>query len=247
MYNPYQLTNKVILVTGASSGIGRAIAIECSKLGARIILTARNEARLNETKDMLEGSGHQVIVADLTNALDVDNLIKEIPDLDGLVNDAGVVVMKPVTFIKQKDLDEVLGVNTYAPILLTSAIIKKKKLKKNASVVMVSSVASMASFEPGNAIYGVSKSAIKTFTEYCALEVKNKGYRVNSVHPGMVATPMTQDTVLSEDDEKIYGKYILKRCGKPEEIAWAVAYLLSDATQWMTGSQLVIDGGAHLN
>jgi NAD(P)-dependent dehydrogenase (short-subunit alcohol dehydrogenase family) len=246
MYNPYQLTDKTILVTGASSGIGRATAIECSKLGAKLVITARNEDRLKETFVALEGCGHQMIIADLTNSSDMENLVANIPELDGLVNDAGIAVMKPVPFIKQKDLEEVVNINTFAPVLLTGSILKKKKLKRNASVVMVSSVASMASYELGNSIYGLSKSAIKTFAEYCAMEVKNKGIRVNSVHPGMVATAMTQNTSLSATEEMDFSKYIMNRCGKPTEIALAIAYLLSDATQWMTGSQLVIDGGAHL-
>jgi NAD(P)-dependent dehydrogenase (short-subunit alcohol dehydrogenase family) len=246
MYNPYQLTGKTILVTGASSGIGRATAIECSKLGAKLVITARNEVRLKETLDALEGCDHQMVVADLTNSPDMENLVAAIPELDGLVNDAGIAVMKPVPFIKQRDLEEVVNINTFAPVLLTGAILKKKKLKRNASVVMVSSVASMASFELGNSIYGLSKAAIKTFAEYCAMEVKNKEIRVNSVHPGMVATAMTQNTSLSATGEMDFSKYIMNRCGKPEEIAWAIAYLLSDATRWMTGSQLVIDGGAHL-
>lgn len=246
MYNPYQLTNKTILVTGASSGIGRTTAIECSKLGAKLIITARNEVRLRETLGALEGCGHQMVIADLTNPSNMEKLIATIPELDGLVNDAGIAVMKPVPFIRQKDLEEVVNINTFAPVLLTGSILKKKKLKRNASIVMVSSIASMGSFELGNSIYGLSKSAIKTFAEYCAMEVKNRGIRVNSIHPGMVATSMTQNTSLSDTEEMDFSKYIMNRCGKPEEIAWAIAYLLSDATQWMTGSQLVIDGGAHL-
>ncbi len=246
MYNPFSLEGKTVLVTGASSGIGRATAVECSKLGAKLILTARNEVRLNETLNMLEGNGHQMILADLTKPSDIDQLVEKSSQLDGLVNDAGVGVIKPVTFIKQLDLEYVVGTNTFAPILLTGAMIKKKKLNKNASIVFVSSVSSM-SVNPGNSVYGISKSAIKTFAEYCALEVKNKGFRVNSVHPGMVETAMTQNPPLSASEKDLdKTNYIMKRYGRPEEIAWAIAYLLSDATQWVTGSQLVIDGGMHL-
>ena len=130
MYNPYQLTGKTILVTGASSGIGRATAIECSKLGAKLVITARNEVRLKETLDALEGCDHQMVVADLTNSPDMENLVAAIPELDGLVNDAGIAVMKPVPFIKRRDLEEVVNINTFAPVLLTGAILKKKKLKR---------------------------------------------------------------------------------------------------------------------
>lgn len=246
MYNPFQLNNKTILVTGASSGIGRATAIECSKLGAKLIITARNEERLRQTLDFLVGDGHRMILADLTVQDDIDKLVDELPLLDGLVNDAGVTITKPITFIKQEDLDKVFSVNTFAPIMLSKTILKKKKMVSGSSIVMLSSVASKT-FAPGNSVYGISKSAIKTFTEYCALELSSKNIRVNSIHPGMVDSEMTRNLSFSDEELKIdRERYPLKRYGCPEEIAWAVAYLLSDATKWMTGSQLVIDGGVHL-
>lgn len=246
MYNPYQLTGKVILVTGASSGIGRATAIECSKLGARLVVTARNEARLKATLDSLEGDGHQMVVADLTSQEDVEKLVADLPILDGLVNVAGITITKPITFIKQDDIDKVLGINTFAPIMLTKTILKKKKLVNGSSIVMVSSLAAMT-VAPGNSVYGISKSAIKTFAEYCALEVANKNIRVNSIHPGMVDSEMTQNLSFSDEELEIdKNKYPIKRYGNPEEIAWSIIYLLSDATKWVTGTQLIIDGGVHL-
>jgi len=246
MYNPYSLEGKTILITGASSGIGRATAIECSKLGAKLVVTARNEERLKQTLETLVGNDHRMILADLTVQADVERLVDELPLLDGLVNDAGVTITKPVTFIKQDDLEKVLGINTFAPIMLTKSILKKKKMATCSSIVMVSSVAAMT-FAPGNSVYGISKSAIKTFAEYCALELASKNIRVNSVHPGMVDSEMTRNLSFSDEELKIdRERYPLKRYGCPEEIAWAVAYLLSDATKWMTGSQLVIDGGVHL-
>jgi NAD(P)-dependent dehydrogenase (short-subunit alcohol dehydrogenase family) len=246
MYNPYQLTGKTILITGASSGIGRATAIECSKMGAKLILTARNEERLKATLDSLEGSDHQMIVADLTLQSDVDSLVNLSPVLDGLVNDAGITITKPITFIRQEDLDKVLGINTFAPIMLTKTLLKKRKISNGASIVMVSSLASKT-VAPGNAVYGISKSAIKTFAQYCALEVANKGIRVNSIHPGMVDSEMTRNLSFSQEELELDKKhYPIKRYGNPEEIAWSIIYLLSDATKWVTGTQLVIDGGAHL-
>lgn len=247
MYNPFLLIDKTILVTGASSGIGRATAIECSKLGAKLIITARNEQRLKATLAALEGGCHQMILADLTKQSDVDNLINSLPKLDGLVNDAGINIMKPVSFIKQKDLDDTFRINTFASVLLASAILKNKRMNKNASIVMISSIASMTC-TPGNSIYGMSKSAIESFVKYCALEVQSKGIRVNSIHPGMVDTAMTQNPALSAEEENADRQnYIQKRYGDPKEIALAVVYLLSDATKWMTGSRLVIDGGIHLH
>lgn len=246
MYNPFALDGKTILITGASSGIGRATAIECSKLGAICLITGRNEKRLQQTFDSLEGVGHCQIVADLNSANDISRLVSEIPTIDGFVNNAGVAMTKPISFIKSNDIDFVFQTNVYASILLTKELIRAKKLNKNSSVVMMSSIASL-DCHIGNSLYGMSKSSIATFAQYCANELSGKHIRVNSVHPGMVETEMTAKSQFS-DAELNYdrGRYPLKRYGKPEEIAWAIIYLLSDASKWVTGSQFIIDGGIHL-
>lgn len=246
-YNPFSLNGKTILITGASSGIGKATAIECSKLGAHVVITGRDAARLQETFDQLEGNGHLQIIADLTYPESMDQLVAEVPQLDGLVNNAGIGYNKPMAFIKQSDLDAMFDTNTFAPVLLTKLIAKKKKLNKGASIVFTSSIAAMRE-TMGNAIYSMTKAAIASFSRTCALEFADKGIRVNSVHPGMVETKLIHDGAASEEDLKndMNNNYPLKRYGRPEEIAWAIAYLLSDATAWVTGSQLVIDGGFHL-
>ena len=246
-YNPFSLEGKTILITGASSGIGKATAIECSKLGAHVVVTGRDAARLQETFDQLEGEGHLQIIADLTNPESMDQLVAEVPQLDGLVNNAGIGYNKPMAFIKQSDLDAMFDTNTFAPVLLTKLIVKKKKLNKGASIVFTSSIAAMRE-TMGNAIYSMTKAAIASFAKTCALELGEKGIRVNSVHPGMVETKLIHDGAVSEEDlqNDMNNNYPLKRYGRPEEIAWAIAYLLSDATAWVTGSQLVIDGGFHL-
>lgn len=245
-YNPFSLEGKTILITGASSGIGRATAIECSKLGARCILTARNEERLNETLSQLEGNGHSFIVADLTNPEDIERLATEVPELDGLVNNAGIAQTKLVAFLKQSDLDSIFSANTFGPVMLTKWLLKKKKIKNGGSIVFTSSIAAMSA-NLGNSVYGMSKSAIMTFAEYCAAEVAGKNIRVNSIHPGMVNTKMTHSTLFSPEELEVdRNKYPIKRYGEPEEIAWGIIYLLSDATKWITGTQLIIDGGVHI-
>lgn len=245
-YNPFILEGKTILVTGASSGIGRATAIECSKLGAHCVITGRNEERLQETFLRLEGDGHQQIIADLTTQEGLEKLAVESPILDGFVNNAGITITKPIPFIKEGDMQGVFDINTFAPVMLTKWLMKKKKINKSASIVITSSVASMT-YAPGNAIYGMSKSAIASFAKYCALEMFDKSVRVNSVHPGMVDTEMTRNLSFStEEIAADKAKYFGKRYADPQEIAWAIIYLLSDASAWMTGSQLVIDGGIHL-
>ncbi len=246
-YNPFTLEGKTILITGASSGIGRATAIECSKLGARCVITGRNTERLQETFEMMESSDHIQIVSDLTNAESMEQLVAELPDLDGLVNNAGIGYNKPMAFIKQADLDAMFDTNTFAPVMLTKLITKKKKLNKGASIVFTSSIVAMRE-TMGNAVYSMTKSAIASFAKTCALELGEKGIRVNSVHPGMVETKLIHDGAVSEDDlqNDMQNNYPLKRYGRPDEIAWAIIYLLSDATAWVTGSQIVIDGGFHL-
>lgn len=246
-YNPFSLEGKTILVTGASSGIGRTTAIECSKLGAHVVITGRNAERLQETFDQLEGDGHLQIIADLTDAESLEQLVAQIPQIDGLVNNAGIAQTKLISFLKPTDLENIFSVNTYSPVLLTKMLIKNKKINKGGSIVFTSSVAAMAS-DIGNAVYGMSKSAIQAFSRYCAAEFAAKQIRVNSVHPGAIETSMLRDGILSDEDrQKDMQRYPLGRYGKPEDVAWAIVYLLSDASAWVTGSQLVIDGGLLLN
>lgn len=246
MYNPFSLEGKTILVTGASSGIGRTTAIECSKLGAHVVITGRNAERLQETFNLLEGSGHMQILADLTDTESLEHLVNEMPQLDGLVNNAGIGYNKPVTFIKSSDLDAMFGTNTYAPVMLTKLAMKKKKINKGGSIVFTSSIAAFVE-NMGNAVYSMSKAAIMSFAKTCALEFADKGIRVNSVHPGMVETKLIHGGAVSEEDmQKDMQTYPLKRYGRPAEIAWSIIYLLSDASAWVTGTQSVIDGGVHL-
>jgi NAD(P)-dependent dehydrogenase (short-subunit alcohol dehydrogenase family) len=247
MYNPFSLKGKTILVTGASSGIGRATAIECSKMGARIVLTGRSEDRLQETCDQLEGQGHRKITADLTNDEEIQNLVDAIPILDGCVNNAGIVKTLLTHFITREALDEVLSINTTAPIILTQMLVKNKKIKKQSSIVFTSSISGVYNAILGNALYSTSKGAINGFVKNAALDLASKKIRVNSVCPGMINTPILDGGKISkeqlQDDMK---KYPLKRYGEPSEVAFACVYLLSDASAWVTGSNILLDGGVTL-
>lgn len=245
-YNPFTLEGKTILITGASSGIGRATAIECSKIGAKVIITGRDTERLQKTFDLLEGDGHMQIIADLTDATSIERLIDEIPQLDGLVNNAGIPLTRPILFVKYSDLESLFGTNAYAPVMLTKLAMKKKKINRGGSIVFTSSLAAMTEGN-GNAVYSMTKAAIMSFAKSCAVEFADKGIRVNSVHPAMIETKLIHDGSISEDDlQKDVANYPLKRYGRPEEVAWGIIYLLSDATVWVTGTQCVIDGGRHL-
>jgi short-subunit dehydrogenase len=134
-YNPFSLDSKTILITGASSGIGRTTAVECSKMGAKVVITGRNEQRLQDTFERLEGDGHMQIVADLATSEGIASLVEKMPVVNGCVNNAGYNVMQLISFIKEEDADTIFKVNALAPIMLTSLMVKKKKLQKEGSIV----------------------------------------------------------------------------------------------------------------
>ena len=243
-FNPFSLVGKQILVTGASSGIGRGIALACAKMGATVIVTGRNEERLNETLNLMPVGAHKTILADLTKAEDIEQLVDSLPKLDGFVQCAGVGSRVPCRNIAIDDIEKVFKANIEAPILLQSSILSKKKLNKSSSIVYIASRA--ATFPSmGNAVYSASKGAILSYVKCLALELASRQIRVNSICPGMVWTGLIIDT-LSEDDLKLEEqKYPLKRFGKVEDISNLAIYLLSDASSWMTGSAIDISGGGE--
>lgn len=247
-YNPYSLKGKTILITGASSGIGADTAVESSRMGATVLITGRNEERLSQTLSRLDtsfGAAHQMIVADLTDEESLNALVSQIDCIDGLVNNAGVNRVKPVAFIKQEDLEYVFQSNTWTAVNLTRLLCKKKKLKKNSSVVFTSSVSAFFN-APGRALYAGSKAALTSFMRSFAVELADKGIRANAVHPGMVETKMIAENLTEEELQNNLKEYPLNRFGKPEDVAWAIIYLLSDASSWITGTSMVVDGGFML-
>ncbi len=249
-YNPYSLENKTILVTGASSGIGRTTAIECSKMGASVIITARNETRLVETLDALDqnnGQRHQMILADLSSENEINQLADSLPILDGISLNAGIVKTLPIKFINHDALSEVLDINMISPVLLVQRLLKKKKLLRGSSVVFTSSIGGVMISTIGNTMYGISKGGLNAFMKGLALEMASYGIRSNSVNPGFVTTNILSSGVISDDQLKEnMSKYPLGRFGTPEDIAHAIIYLLSDASSWVTGHTLVVDGGVIL-
>ena len=235
-----------MLVTGASSGIGQATAIECAKMGASVVVTGRNAERLQETFNLLEGTGHLQITADLDNEEDIECLVAECPVLDGLVNNAGRGLSKPVNFLKLEDLQGVFQTNLFGVALLTKMLLKKKKIAKGASIVFTSSISSYMT-APGLSIYASSKAAICAYMRTCAIELGSKGIRSNAVLPGMVETKLINSgTYTDEDKQADLSYYPLGRYGRPEDIARTMVFLLSDASLWMTGTELVVDGGRCL-
>ena len=196
----------------------------------------------------MEGDGHSYILCDLSDSEAIINLVNELPQLDGLVNNAGIGHMSPVSFIKEKDLNRVFQINTFAPILLFKQLLKKKKMEKNSSVVFTSSVAGLGAASTGNGIYTATKGALSAFIKVAALEMASKNIRVNAVCPGMTRTPLIEnESVIEEELQKDMERYLLKRYAEPKEIAWGIIYLLSDASSFVTGDNLVIDGGLNVN
>lgn len=243
MYNPYSLEGKTVLVTGASSGIGRATAIECSKLGAKVVITARHEERLKETLSALEGDGHQLILCEMTSDDDLTTLVETVPMLDGLVCNAGINKLVPIRQLKAEDLNHIFEVNTFSSIILLQKLMKKKKLAEDASIVYTSSISGIGAAAVGESMYIASKGALSAFVKAAALECSKKGIRVNAVCPGMVKTEMSDAYDLNEGDNEDLKNYPLGRYANPVDIAWAIIYLLSNASSWVTGTNLVIDGG----
>lgn len=247
-YNPFSLEGKTILITGASSGIGRAAAIECSKMGAKLIITARNAERLQETLSQLEGEGHQMLLCDLSDSNAINEMVDQLPEINALVNNAGYTKLLPINFINRDDFQSILDVNTVAPIMLLQRLLKKKKLAKNSSVVFTSSMAGLGSSSVANGMYTASKGALSAFIRCAALELASKGIRVNAVCPAMVNTSIMDSGSVSEEQLKEdMKKYPLGRYGEPNDVAYAMIYLLSDASSWVTGTNMVIDGGFTLN
>ena len=246
-YNPFSLSGKTILITGASSGIGKAAAIECSKLGASLIITGRNEQHLNDTFEKLEGEGHLKFKIDLRLEDELTALVKQIPEINGLVNAAGLVKALPFQFINKAEVTKTFDINFMAPVLLSQKLIKEGKLKKESSVVFMSSISGSVIASVGHSVYAASKGAITSMVRSMAIDLAPKKIRVNCISPGMTETPLIHNDRITQEQLDIDKKhYPLKRYGRPEEIAYAIIYLLSDASAWTTGTNLIIDGGFTL-
>lgn len=242
-YNPFTLKGKKILITGASSGIGKVTAIECSKMGANLIITGRNEERLNETFQSLQGNEHRILKADLTNETDVDFLINNIGILDGVVFSAGISHTSPVQFTTKEKLISIFDCNTFSQLGLLSIIYKKKLISKDSSIILISSIGGVRRSTPGNGIYGASKAALSSFAKFAALEFAARRIRVNCVCPGMTETPLIRKGALTDEQYTQDMQSIpLKRYASPIEIALPIVFLLSDASSYISGQDIVIDG-----
>lgn len=248
-FNPFGLNGKSILITGGAGGIGSSVAKTCVELGARVVLTDIREEALFSAMESLpdpqNGEKNLSFAADLTDADQLAALVDSCPVLDGLVCNAGVMKLTLTQFITEEELTRVQKINLNAPIMLTRSLLKKKKIGKGGSIVFTASAAGVFRVSPGNGIYATTKCGIDAFMRTVALEMGPKGIRCNSVNPGMVETALI-GSFTEEQKEKEKLNYPLRRFAKPEDIAYGIAYLLSDASAFVTGTALKIDGGMTL-
>lgn len=245
--NPFTLEGKTILVTGASSGIGKATSLLCADMGAKVIAIGRKELRLEEMVFSLTGEGHVKMVLDLNDEKAVDAAVSEIPLLDGVANCVGVANMNPFQFVDRQEMDGVFSTNFFSPVMLVNKLLKAKKLQKGSSVVFVSSIDGPKVIHAGNSVYSASKSALVGMARNMAIDLIRKKIRVNCVLPGTTDTEMIRTANVTEEMLQETAKSLpMKRFAKPDEIAAAIAFLLSEASSYMIGTEIVVDGGSSI-
>jgi len=243
--NAFDLKGKTVLVTGASSGLGRQTAITASEYGARVIITGRNTARLEKTLQSLQGEGHQQVVADLTVQADIDRLVNELPMLDGLVHSTGISDLSPARFITKEFIAKTFSISFDASVLLTAGILAKKKLAKgNSSIVFISSISTRYPFV-GGAMYISAKAALEAYARVLSLELASRGTRVNCISPAFVRTPMLDETAENFSREAVdkIEKLQVLGLGDPVDVANTIVFYLSDASKWVTTTNLILGGG----
>ncbi len=245
MENVFSLKGKTILITGASSGLGKQTAISASRMGAKLIITGRSSEKLANTFSQLEGEGHISIPADLTHYDDIDRLTANLPPLNGVVYSTGISVLKPTRFIEQADIDQNFSIGFNAPVLVTSRLLARKKLVSgNCSLVFISSISIKYPFV-GGAMYISVKAALENYARVLGLELAPKRIRVNCVAPAFVKGPMLDQTREATNEETI--RQIEARqplgLGEPDDVANAILFYLSDASRWVSGTSLIMGGG----
>lgn len=240
-----QLEGKHILVTGASSGMGRVFCQMIAKEGARVSLLARNEDRLKETLALMGGEGHKYYICDLTDEEQLKATVSTLGALDGVVFCAGINDFVPLKFVKQEKLERIFQTNYFSQVILTQMLVKKKLVKRNASLVYISSLSSKLGVA-GTLLYASSKAALNSAVRVIATEMAPLGIRANAICPGIVKTEMLGSTNIDEESFTKQAVDYPLGLGTPEDVGNAVLYHLSDGSRWLTGNCMVIDGGYSL-
>lgn len=240
----FSLEGKVVLVTGASSGLGKQIAISCARRGARVVITGRDGSRLQQTFDLLDGEGHMQVLAEQTLTQDRTALVKAIPALNGIVHCAGKQMLSPIRLLSEALMTQMYEVNFLAPVMLTQQLLQAKKLAPGSSMVfMLSTSAHIGTSAVGP--YSAMKSGLLGIIRCLAMEQGKHRMRVNGISPSVVPTTMWGDDEQSAPLQAQRARHPLG-LGTPEDVANAAIYLLSDASRWVTGTSLVMDGGVVL-
>lgn len=249
MINPMELNGKNVMVTGASAGIGKGIAILLSKLGANIIMVARNKERLKETYNELEPGNHSYYLLDLNNLGEIksmiDNVCRDGLKLNGLVHSAGISQTMPLQYLKLSDLGNIMSVNFFSFVELVKQFSNRKNNDNGGSVVAISSISSKVGAR-GLTAYCASKGALESAIRSMALDLAPRKIRINSIAPGMIETQIydgLKELVNNKDFEADLKRRQIMGIGKPEDVANATAFLLSDASRFITGTSMIVDGG----
>ena len=246
MDNLLSLQDKHILVTGASSGMGRVFAQMIANQCGIVTLLARNEERLNKTLQSLDGVGHQVVVCDLTDENQLKAAVSSMKPLDGIILCAGINEFVPVKFVKQEKINKMFQTNYFSQLILLQMLLKKKLLNKGTSVVFISSVSSVMGVQ-GTLLYASSKGAINSAVRVLATELAGRKIRVNAILPGIVRTEMLSGTNITEEQFTKQEEQYPLGLGTPQDVGNAALFHLSDASRWLTGQCMVLDGGLTLN
>jgi NAD(P)-dependent dehydrogenase (short-subunit alcohol dehydrogenase family) len=241
----FSLLGKTILVTGATNGIGFEICKQIATAGGNFIGIGRNIEKLQHYINDHSLEESKVVAFDLVEIENIHLLVSDLTTrIDGFVHSAGIAHVSPMHFFNYNDYENVRKINLDSVLVLFSELLKKKKVNKNASVVFISSISAIRGAK-GNGIYAITKAALDSISKVYANELSSKNIRVNTIQPGMVETDMSAqaENILSKETMDIdRSKYPLGY-GEPKDIALPVVFLLSNASKWITGQSIVIDGG----